>query len=186
VRREHPGVGGQRGQTPQGPELGPGRSIGLLRPQEVGSAGPADHEASPREHGGRLLHAVLEHEVREVLRRVPGRLHGHQPDAAEPHLVAFAQRPVIERVPTPCRRADLSPGGVANLHRARHVVVVHVRLQHEPDGHVPAGGSGQEPARVPLRIDQRRFTARADEIRGVAEPAGHDQVEVHDTSPAAG
>jgi len=49
-----------------------------------------------------------------------------------------------------------------------------------------AGGSGQEPARVPLRIDQRRFTARADEIRGVAEPAGHDQVEVHDTSPAAG
>jgi len=78
---------------------------------------------------------------------------------ADHHLVALVGAPVRELVPALGRGDDLGPGGGADLVGTRHVVVVHVGLQHGPDCGPPGLSGPDEPPGIPLRVDHRRLVA---------------------------
>ncbi len=142
------------------------------RGAQVGAADVADEQgvAGQDGHGRVGTDRRIEHQQRDRLRRVPGRLEGAQADRPQPHFVAVAKRGegvLGRRLRT---EIDRRAHPIAQFQVPGHEIGVQVRQQHVPDSQAVLRGELEVLIDVPLRIDHGGHARRlvADEVRGVA------------------
>jgi hypothetical protein len=157
------------------------------RPEQVRAPDRAGQQAAAAEDrdradgrttGGRRRDRLRDH-PREVLRRVARRGHRRDHVLAELESVAVVGAAMLELIPATRRCHDLRAGRRAGLERAGEVIVVDVRLDDADDPPALRLGRGDEPPGVTLRIDEDRLAPARQQVRGVTEPAGDEELEVH-------
>ena len=165
------------------------------RRAQIGPADVADEEGVARQHRVGNLLAVLgiEHEDRDRLRRVSGRLEPHQPYCAHLHLRAVADG--LELVLRARTRAQVDGRvlAIAQLQVAREEVRVEVRQKDVSYRAAGRSRVGDVLIDVALGIDHRRLPGLliGDQIAGVREAAevilleDHPAIERSTGSPAS-
>ncbi len=98
--------------------------------------------------------------------------------AAEIDLVAFGHPPVREAVVPAARRRDGGSGCRPDLQGPGDVVVVHVGLDHIPDGETASFCGCEEPPRVALGVHKRGLVADSHQIGVVAQRGGDEDVDL--------
>ena len=151
-----------------------------LRAEQVWPAHVADEERVARQHGLRLLRGgAVEHENRDGLGRVPGRLEETQRHRAHPDLVALGNRRVGERRSGLCAEVDLRTGSLGQLPVPRHEIRVEVRLDDVPDRQALRFGLLEVGLDVPPRVDDSRFAVRPDHVGRLRQATEIELLEEH-------
>jgi hypothetical protein len=144
----------------------------VLRAQQVRPADGPDEQRAAREQEERLIGAGrVGHGVRDVLRRVPRRVEHRELEAADHDPVTTADRPVLVCELRACPDHVDGARDRSQLPRARHVVVVEVRLEDVADHQIAGRGGLQVDVHVPAGVDDRGQAGRlvGDQRREVTE-----------------